>query len=290
MKLNKENLVKVWVWFYRRITSFLQFFASIYTIVGVLIFILALFIAINGYWHSTQQKQPVVQELQTNDTKPEPKRTLWDNLVDRFYANIASDLMGMAFAIIFIDGIGRSRATQQEKRRLILQMGSNENSLSKEAVRILYIEQWLFDGTLRHAKLEKSNLAGAHLERADLQHADMDGAILNDAVLYEALLKRASLIKAKMNRANLITSDLRYAVLLNTDLQGAFLDGAKLQDVDLSGANLSGSTIEKAKLDEDTTLPDGKKWFYGIDLSCYTTPSHPNYWRSKDPDSPAFDN
>ena len=48
-------------------------------------------------------------------------------------------------------------------------------------------------------------------------------------------------------------------------------------------ANLTGADFA-----EDTRLPDGTHWTPDTDITRFTDPDHPRFWRSDDPESPAY--
>ena len=78
----------------------------------------------------------------------------------------------------------------------------------------------------------------------------------------EANLANANLIGANLEGANLIEAILTGANLTGADLKGARLEGAILIEANLKG--VVGKTDEEiinsgAILDENTTLPSGKK-------------------------------
>jgi hypothetical protein len=76
--------------------------------------------------------------------------------------------------------------------------------------------------------------------------------------------------------------------LWEADLQDADFFGARLQRADLWAANLQGVNFEYAEFDEATNLPDGSHWTPDTDMSRFTDPTHPDFWRSDDPHSPAY--
>src|SRR5262245_34890981 len=67
-------------------------------------------------------------------------------LITSFYGNVSTDLASIVFAILVIDMLNERHAVEQEKRRLILQMGSPDNAFAREAARQLGAEGWLKDG------------------------------------------------------------------------------------------------------------------------------------------------
>jgi hypothetical protein len=77
------------------------------------------------------------------------------------------------------------------------------------------------------------------------------------------------------------------------DLLGADMSGANLQETNLKEANLEGTCLRNfllgdAIFSEKTTLPDGSKWTPNIDLMRFVDREHDDFWRSDDPDSPAY--
>ena len=55
-----------------------------------------------------------------------------------------------------------------------------------------------------------------------------------------------------------------------------------------TGADLAGAQLDSATYDEKTVLPDGTFWTAGTDMTRFTDPDHPAFWRSDDPASPAY--
>jgi uncharacterized protein YjbI with pentapeptide repeats len=184
--------------------------------------------------------------------------------------NLSTELIGGALTYVLLSVIvGRQfsqeaerRAIEQEKRRLILQMGSPDRGFAVEAARILKMKGWGFgnDTTLHGANLEAANLEEALLFRVNLQNAYLGGANLEGASLGEANLQRVSLLGANLQGADLYGANLQGAHLfaanlqgvdlLEANLQGALLNGANLQGADLRGVNLEGALLNKANLQE----------------------------------------
>jgi hypothetical protein len=158
------------------------------------------------------------------------------------------------------EAAAKELAIEQEKERLILQMGSPDNAFAVEAARILKARGWGFK--------DDTTLHGANLRRANLQGARLFEANLRGAYLFEA--------------------NLRGADLQLVNLQGAYLWLVNLQAAHLLEANLQGANLVEVEFDKATTLPDGTKWTSGTEMARFTDPDHPNFWRSDDPDSPAY--
>lgn len=240
----------------------------------------------------------------------------WDNssllqIVEDFYTNISTELVSIFMTLFIIDRLLKKRSNEEEKRRLILQMGSPDNGFALEAVRQLKAEphNWLFDGTLRGKSFYKANLIEAELEDADMSETDLSYARLNGAILRKAKLQgsyfgETSLSNADLSSAKLQNSELVMAKLADTMLLGANLSNSvimgttflnsnmsftKLENVTISlqtsffGADLFRASFVGARLDETTILPDGSFFDPSQDtieqLSRFTDENHPEYWR-----------
>ena len=154
-----------------------------------------------------------------------------------WYTDLRSELIGIGASVLIIANAGEYISTLQEKKRLILQMGSPNNAFAIEAARQLASKGWFFDGSLGGANLIEADLGGADLRGANLHGADLRNADLRGA--------------------NLRGADLRGAYLRGADLRGADLRGADLRGADLIGANLRGANLEDAKYTKEITWPKG---------------------------------
>jgi len=190
------------------------------------------------------------------------------------YANISTGFFSTAVTVLVIDSITRRRATQAEKRSLILQMGSPDNSHAVEAVRLLRARGWI-STALSNAYLVNANLGSAALQRANLQHANLNGAKLRQANLYKADLEGASLVEADLEGADLPEANLRSCKLFRANLLGAQLSGADLSEANLMDAKLEQAQVDGVILSTDTTLPDGTKWTSSKSLVPFTRASRP---------------
>jgi hypothetical protein len=175
-----------------------------------------------------------------------------------FFLNLGTELVGAALTyFLFSRFIEHIQGLEAEKAELIRQMGSSIKDVAVAAADRLGQRGWLYDGSVRRKRLYLANLEGANLWMADLEGAD---------------LRRANLEKAILPWTNLKGADLQEANLKRVDLRDADLEG-----VDLRGADLEGAT-----------LPDGTEWTPDTDMVRFTDPHYPNFWRSDDPDSPAY--
>jgi uncharacterized protein YjbI with pentapeptide repeats len=243
-----------------------------------------------------------------------------------FLQNLSAGMFGSAVTFWLIDVIfgGRKERQAEEKvraereRAIIEQMRSRVNDAALEAVRLVKLERWERDGSLRGAYLRGANLQGAGLSFSDLQGADLFKANLKSVNLREANLKvvrmgeanlqGADLLWANLQEADLVRANVQEARLSMANLQGAHLSFANLQGTDLSmanlqedilsfadlrgadlrEANLQGADLNGVKFKENTKLPDNTNWMPETDMARFTDPQHPDFWRSNDPHSPAY--
>ena len=106
-----------------------------------------------------------------------------DGSIPDWYTDLRSELIGIGASVLIIANAGEFVSIVQEKKRLILQIGSHDSTFGIEAARLLSARGWLFDGTLggadlTEANLEKANLFGANLEKASLIKANLIDANL----------------------------------------------------------------------------------------------------------------
>lgn len=231
-----------------------------------------------------------------------------------YAANVYTDVISVLVTVFVIDRLNRRRDEQRDLRQLQEQLvrdaSSMSNEVAKNAVHQLRKREWL-EG--ENSLLKGADLRGANLQDADLVAANLQAANLILAKLLDANLARANLQGTKLMFANLqgafldnvnlqstdlasanlqdvisLGANLQRADLNAADLHGATLDGADLQGTNLSDTNLQGVYLDGAKLTESTTLPDATNWTSATDMTRFTNPNHPNFWRSDNPSSPAY--
>ncbi len=178
--------------------------------------------------------------------------SLYIPVLSDLFLRIWPVLIGIGLAVIIIDNANEILRRREEKKRLILQMGSPEHAFAIEAVRQLRVRDWLLDGSLRQADLMGADLRGAHLWSADLREANLSFANLEKAYLGGADLKKANLRFANLEGANLEVADLKGANLEVADLRKANLRLANLEE-----ANVTSEQLNKSKSLVLAIMPDG---------------------------------
>ncbi len=184
---------------------------------------------------------------------------------------------------LFSDGIRKDR---EDVRRWIAFHLEHDRApdLSGAKLKGLKLECVDFLGSdLQMADLHRADLRGANLFFTNLQGANLSEAYLFLANLQEADLDGANLTKANLQLANLIRANLRMV-----NLRGVNLKRAKLLDANMLEANLQGAEIVHADFNENTILPDGSRWTPETDLDRFINPAHSGFWRSGNPQSPAY--
>jgi len=176
--------------------------------------------------------------------------------LDEIYVDNRSEFIGIGFGVLIIANAGEFISRQQEKGRLILQMGSPDNAFAIEAARQLSSKGWLYDGSLRGAVLTGADLNGAKLFEANLTGADLRRANLGGANLCEANLSEATLFEANLCEADLYRAKLNGAKLFEANLTGADLYRATLRGANLCEANLKGADLSETKYNNETIWPD----------------------------------
>jgi len=194
-------------------------------------------------------------------------------------SNLGVELLSIAVTVIVIEQLNRREYKREKMAELITEMRSKSNEVAISAVEQLETRRWLTDGLMESAQLKRANLQHANLHAAILYDANLADADLRNAHLGSAYLRRAYL-----RSANLQDADIRRASFRDADLSVANLRGAYLSYVDLQGAKLEGTSFS-----EETTLPDGSKWTPETDMTRFTDPNHPNFWRSDNPNTYTYE-
>ena len=147
--------------------------------------------------------------------------------------------------------------------------GANLGHADLHQVNLYYAN--LTSANLQEASLERANLTQADLEYVNLQEAVLFGANLQEAYLGRANLQQANLFQANMKKANLECANLTQAYLIGANFQKAYLLNANIEDV-----------VWEDEIDGEiytATLPDGTKWTPDTDMTHFTDPHHPDFWR-----------
>jgi hypothetical protein len=174
---------------------------------------------------------------------------------------ISPELIGIGITVLIIDNANESIKRREEKKRLILQMGSPDNAFVREAVRQLRERGWLMDGSLSKANLHRANLSGADLSNAVMIGVNLEGAELEGCDLTQADLSAANLLKAILRQADLSDANLEGARMEYADLANALLWGANLRSANLRGADVSDDQlVVEPVMNDNTTLPDGSRY------------------------------
>ncbi len=227
--------------------------------------------------------------------------------IDGFLLNFGTEMAGAFVTFIVFDQlIGHYEKHEEEvskqeklKAELSSQLGSRVQDVAVNAAEQLRRLGWLMDGTLRDSFLPEANLQGARLTNADLRGAnltqgqfqgadlgntDLQGARLGDAnfqraYLFYANLQEAFLWQANLQGAHLQGANLQRAMMWEADCQEVILLNADLQGVNLQYANLQGADLRATRFNEETILPDSTTWVPETDMTRFTNPSHPKFWR-----------
>lgn len=177
-----------------------------------------------------------------------------------FLFDFRAELLGAGIATLLIGNASQAAQIREEKKGLILQMGSPDNSFAIEAVRQLRQQGWLVDGSLKGSNLHRADLSGAFLSEANLSGAVLIDANLSGANLFNANLSGAYLQFANLSGADLQLGDLSEVDLQFTNLSGADLLLANLSKVNLFVTNLSGAKFCDERLNTSARFDENTKW------------------------------
>lgn len=203
------------------------------------------------------------------------------------YSNIVASAFGTAITIFVLDRLYRIRNKEERKRWLLLQLRHPNPDIALQAFMEINHSKMLRDGSLEGEELRDVNLPYVIMQLTRLRGVDFYGANLEGASFVGADLKGVNFMDANLKQAKLNGTDLRNVSFLNAKLQGATLWAAKLKGArfkrerPLTGYMWKDGVQEEVPMwdesyfDQNTILPDGRKWSPEIDMSYYTDPDYP---------------
>lgn len=216
------------------------------------------------------------------------------NDTNSYLMNIFTEGLSIGITVFIID---RFSTWRNQRDLYTLQVASQSNEMAKEAISWITYNSMLAETSsiLTNGYFKFANWSDAVMWKANLEKANLEEAQLVRTRFADANLNNANLRWANCRQAN-----FRDAKLQNSNLYGANLDGTRFLGSDLTGANLERATITKytefyedkrATRNKEYTciLPDKKLWTQETDMTRFTDPDHPDFWRNEDdPESPAY--
>lgn len=202
-----------------------------------------------------------------------------------WFADFSGELVG-AFIGTLVFGLlvtlaQSAQEEKSEKTRLIIQLGSESNSITLAASEELLARGWLRDGTLRNHSFIGANLQGLFLKGADFEGSYLNWANMKGVTLFGANLIDTNFFAADLCGALLGQADLSNAELMGVDLREADFYNARLNGTSFLQADLRGASFAFALFDENTILPDGSSLDVNQNiqeqLDVFTNPNHPDF-------------
>lgn len=243
--------------------------------------------------HRKERRIQAIRDKRLRRTKFRKRREVTDWLKS-WFADFSGELVG-AFIATLIFGLLVTLAQSQqeeksEKTRLIIQLGSQSNSITLAASEELLVRGWLRDGTLRNHGFIGANLQGLFLKGADFEGSYLNWANMKGVTLFGANLKDTHFFAADLCGALLGQADLNNADLMGVDLREADFYNSRLTGTSFFQADLRGASFAFAIFDENTVLPNGTKLDMNQNiqeqLDVFINPDHPDFIPSFDKNDP----
>jgi len=263
-------------------------------LIGILLLFLSVLIGVAGYVHAHGDFDVSL-------------------FVADYYANISTELGSIAITIILVDQFVRRRDRKEHLKeqfeQALLKLKSGANVLALEALEEMWVHGWLTDGSLRGEDLSRADLRGADLGHADLtlvrfhtrRHGDTkfdNHTRLPDNTYWTPdadltrftdpehpnywrgyTLWRTYQEYQDYRNANLYSAGLKHSTFYRVNFSGADMRHANFRQANLEDCCLINTRLEGAQFDEDTILPDGEHWTPETDLTRFTNPKNPDFWR-----------
>ena len=180
-------------------------------------------------------------------------------LLNDFYSNAITTLLGIAVTVLIIDGLNRIRDDRLEKIRLLRDIGCGDRGIALRAVVEITHKNLHQIGFLRHRVFENAQLAGAMLAGADLSYSLFHYADLTGVELYGAKLQRTCFWHAILHGADFRDADLTMTDFIYADLFQAHITIKQLQSAyRLHGARLPNGKIYDGRFNLSGDIQDAR--------------------------------
>jgi hypothetical protein len=216
--------------------------------------------------------------------------------------DLVPETVGILFTVLILNRLATNRQQHNEKEDLIREMGSYSTPIALRAVEALRARGWLEDGSLIGRNFKEAELERANLQRAVLNRTSFVGANLRDTKTYHVQMKNVQMCDSDLRFGRFNVSDFSSSTMCSMDARGARFracnfesaylhesdfescdfDGSNMKGTNLSNTNLEGAIFENVTFDEKTLMPDGRWWTPETDISRFTDPYHPDFWRPTD--------
>lgn len=186
---------------------------------------------------------------------------------------------------------GSLRGADFSKANLPIYLMMNQRRIEFDLTEVDFSEAYLHEidfqsAILTGARFTKASMEGAMFDLAHLENANFDQADLRGARIGQYLAK-ASFLEAQLCYA-VLSGDIQNVSFRYANLQAALFIKADLRGADFTEGNLQGLIIKDSYWDESTILPNGNPCRAETDFLRFIDIDHPDFWRSKDPVSPAY--
>jgi hypothetical protein len=213
-----------------------------------------------------------------------------------YRSNLYTTAVGVLITVSVLDLAARRREEIQKKIQrkelLLSEMRSGINTVARRAAEQLR-EDARKEGTLPSFRGEdfiNANLDGIGFSDGDFQETHFVFSSLNDTRFFDCNFEKAFICATGLKGGYISRCNFRQATLVLVDLENTILTANVLAGADLSHANLKGVTFREGNMiSGKTIMPDGTNWSSNMDMRRFTDPEHPNFWRSDDKTSPAYD-
>jgi len=165
---------------------------------------------------------------------------------------IAPETMGILFTIVVLDRLNAWRQRDARKNALIQQMGSRSNDFVLEAIRLLNIEGWLSDRSVRNVRFKQVNYEGAEFSGAIFQNISFTYCDFSKQTwMHTKFLMETSFWGCKFSSFIIMYSDFSTVrIFPHPQIKLDTFQNMYMKTVDFSQAHFGAITFENTVLDE----------------------------------------
>lgn len=179
-------------------------------------------------------------------------------LVHELYSNFCAEFISLAITILIIDYLYDKKEKENNKKRLIRELGCEDIGLTSRALKEIKELGYINDGSLNNADFSKATLNGLDFSNCKLNNLNFSNALLISSDFSNSELRNCDFSHCNLNGINFNRAKLVNVKFHKAELYGATFHNSKMQNSDLLRANLDNCEFIDAEIEvskfEDTFL------------------------------------
>jgi hypothetical protein len=216
------------------------------------------------------------------------RQAWWSN----YLQGVSTELIGAALTIILLTFVFKAIETYATEKNAaveaVLQLQSEDETQKQAALDMLRRSGWLYSLQSITEDLSGVDLSNENLENVNFGSIGFEAVNFHNANLANTHFTTSTFGNSSLRDTDLSFANLEGAVFIYTHFHNVTFYEANLKNVSFQPFCTNSGCFE-SDFDETTILPDGSFWTVGTDMTRFTDPDRRHFWRSTNPESPAYD-